>query len=182
MRGRISYVTIVGYISLTFIKILVDHEISRTRPYFFLTVRPFLSLLPHYVFLMMYGWTVTTARKSVRPGIEAIYMLCSFGISTEASAPVVLSLLQATRSTTKCPVVTVFPISFSAKLPTLLSKYYKGKRGWEWTTKTQLIQDCIGDNRLAGVRTIYYEMEDYELCAKKCLNVVAAHETTPMDT
>ncbi len=52
MRGRIPYVTIVGYISPTFIKILVDHAISQTRPYFFLTVRPFLSLLPHYVFLM----------------------------------------------------------------------------------------------------------------------------------
>ncbi len=36
MRGRIPYVMIVGYISPTFIKILVDHAISQTRPYFFL--------------------------------------------------------------------------------------------------------------------------------------------------
>ncbi len=53
MRGRIPYVTIVGYISPTFIKILVDHAISQTRPYFFLTVRPFLSLLPHYVYVFL---------------------------------------------------------------------------------------------------------------------------------
>ncbi len=31
------------------LKILVDHAISHTRPYFFLTVRPFLSLLPSFL-------------------------------------------------------------------------------------------------------------------------------------
>ncbi len=68
MRGRISYVMIV--ISPTFIKILVDHAISQTRPYFFLTVRPFLSLLPHYVFLwfMDEQWQ---QQEKVRPGNEA---------------------------------------------------------------------------------------------------------------
>ena len=40
----------MGYISPTFIKILVDHMISQTRPYFSLTIRPFLSLLLHFVY------------------------------------------------------------------------------------------------------------------------------------
>ncbi len=54
MRGRIPYVTIVGYISPTFISptFIKIHAISQTRPYFFLTVR------------LLYGWTVTTAKKS----------------------------------------------------------------------------------------------------------------------
>ncbi len=41
-------------------KILVDHSISQTRPYFFLNVRPFISLLP--IFLL--ATSMTTARKS----------------------------------------------------------------------------------------------------------------------
>ncbi len=69
MRGRIPYV-IVGYISPTFIKILVDHAISQLGlP--FLTV---ISLLPHFVlscfFSAFYFRLARTQQEKGRPGNE----------------------------------------------------------------------------------------------------------------
>ncbi len=49
MRGRIPYVTIMGYISPTFIKILVDHVISQTRPYFFFNCTPISFFAAFYM-------------------------------------------------------------------------------------------------------------------------------------
>ncbi len=50
LRHEIPYVTIVGYISPTFIKILGGSRNFPNQALLFLKVRPFLSLLPHFVY------------------------------------------------------------------------------------------------------------------------------------
>ncbi len=61
----------------SFIKILVDHAISQTRPYFFLTVRPFPSLLPHFVYSFLPSIDIDEQwqqQEKVRPGNEATFI------------------------------------------------------------------------------------------------------------
>ena len=65
MRGRIPYVTIVGYISPTFLKILVDHAISL-----------FLNCMPISFFAALFRLFYNNDnREKVRPGNEAMCRL-----------------------------------------------------------------------------------------------------------